>query len=137
MLPKGTHFTDPKGDSWTATEVKQLIAEKARFRCHGFVLACAHNGIAHRLTKPNHPWTNGQVGCMTRTIRDATVKRYHYDSRELIGDHLKTFLDACNFAKSLKSLKGLAVFEFFTEMWASEPDRFKVHPNHLIPEPNS
>ena len=52
----GTHFTDPKGDSWTAAEVRQLIAEKARFRCHGFILACAENEIDHRLTKPNHPW---------------------------------------------------------------------------------
>jgi IS30 family transposase len=35
-----------------------------------------------RLTKPNHPWTNGQVERMNRTIKDATVKRYHYDSHD-------------------------------------------------------
>ena len=36
--------------------------------------------IEHRLTKIKHPWTNGQVGRMNRTIKEATVKRYHYDS---------------------------------------------------------
>ena len=29
---------------------------------------CAANGIEHRLTKPNHPWTSGQVERMNRTI---------------------------------------------------------------------
>jgi transposase InsO family protein len=26
-------------------------------------MICEANGIEHRLTKPNHPWTNGQVAC--------------------------------------------------------------------------
>ena len=34
----------------------------------------AENDIDHRLTKPKHPWTNGQVERMNRTIKDATVK---------------------------------------------------------------
>jgi transposase InsO family protein len=37
------------------------------------------NGIEHRFTKINHPWTNGQVERMNRTIKDAPVKRFHYD----------------------------------------------------------
>ena len=41
--------------------------------------ACAELDIEHRLTKPRHPWTNGQVERMNRTIKDATVKRFHYD----------------------------------------------------------
>jgi transposase InsO family protein len=32
-------------------------------------------GIEHRLTKVNHPWTNGQVERMNRTIKEAPVKR--------------------------------------------------------------
>lgn len=40
------------------------------------------SGIEHRLTKPNHTWTNGQVRRTIRTMKDATVKRYHYDSRD-------------------------------------------------------
>src|SRR5580704_11572897 len=39
---------------------------------------CDALGIEHRLTKINHPWTNGQVERMNRTIKEATVKRYYY-----------------------------------------------------------
>ncbi len=42
---------------------------------HIFDRVCIVNGIEHRLTKPYHPWTNGQVERMNRTIKDATVKR--------------------------------------------------------------
>ncbi len=47
-----------------------------------FDMICEANGIEHRLTKPNHPWANGQVERMNRTIKDATVKRFHYDSHD-------------------------------------------------------
>ena len=40
-----------------------------------FDMICTANGIEHRLTKPNHPWTNGQVEQMYRTIKEATVKK--------------------------------------------------------------
>ena len=136
LTDNGTHFTDPKGVGWTAAQVKQLLAEKAHFRCHGFALACAQNDIDHRLTKPNHPWTNGQVERMNRTIKDATVRRYHYESHEHLRRHPKAFLDAYNFAKRLKTLKGITTFEFITEKWTSEPQRFRLHPDHLIPGPN-
>ena len=34
-----------------------------------FDMICEANDIEHRLTKPNHPWTNGQVERMNRTIK--------------------------------------------------------------------
>lgn len=49
---------------------------------------------------------------MNRTIKDATVRRHHYARHDQLREHLKTFLDAYNFAKRLKTLKGLTVFEF-------------------------
>src|SRR4029079_3010669 len=54
----------------------------ARYSLHMFDRICRENDIEHRLTKPNPPWTNGQVERMNRTLQDATVKRYHYDSHE-------------------------------------------------------
>ena len=39
-----------------------------------FDMICEANGIEHRLTKPNHPWTNGQVERMNRTIKDAMYR---------------------------------------------------------------
>jgi transposase InsO family protein len=46
---------------------------------HIFDHVCSENGIEHRLTKVRHPWTNGQVARMNRTIKEATVKRFHSD----------------------------------------------------------
>ena len=43
-----------------------------------FDMICEANGIEHRLTEPNHPWTNGQVERINRTIKDASMKRCHY-----------------------------------------------------------
>jgi hypothetical protein len=46
------------------------------FQIHTSRTLCVSKG---RLTKIKHPWANGQVERMNRTIKDATVKRYHYD----------------------------------------------------------
>ena len=77
-----------------------------------FDMICEANGIEHRLTKPNYPWTNGQVERMNRTIKDATVKRYHYDSHDQLRTHLADFLAAYNFARRLKTFGGLTPHEY-------------------------
>jgi transposase InsO family protein len=65
-----------------------------------FDMICEANDIEHRLTKPNHPWTNGQVERMNRTIKEATVKRFHYESHEQLRVHLADIMAAYNFAPS-------------------------------------
>jgi transposase InsO family protein len=57
-------------------------------------MICERDAIEHRLTKPNLPWTNGQVERMNRTIKEAMVKRYHYDSHDQLRTHLADFMDA-------------------------------------------
>jgi transposase InsO family protein len=79
----------------------------ARYRLHMFDRICREHGIEHRLTKPNHPWTNGQVERMNRTLKEATVRRYHYETHAQLREHLEAFLNAYNFAKRLKTLRGL------------------------------
>ena len=95
----------------------------ARYFRHMFDIRCQENGIEHRLTKPNHPWTNGQVERMNRTLKDATVKRYHYETHQQLKAHLQLFLGACNHVKRLKTLKGLAPREFICKTWMDEPER--------------
>jgi Integrase core domain len=44
---------------------------------------------------------------MNRTIKDATVKRFYYETRDELRAHLADFVTAYNFARRLKTLKGL------------------------------
>lgn len=97
---------------------------------HIFDRVCHQHGIEHRLTKPNHPWTNGQVERMNRTLKEATVKRYHYETHQHLEQHLHTFLAAYNFAKRLKTLRGLTPYEFVCATWQKEPSRFRLDPRH-------
>jgi transposase InsO family protein len=53
---------------------------------HIFDRVCREHQIEHRLTKVKHPWTNGQVERMNRTIKDATVKRFHYDNHDQLRE---------------------------------------------------
>jgi transposase InsO family protein len=117
-----------------------------------FGMRCAENGIEHRLTKVRHPWTNGhpfrqiwlcQIACravverMNRTIKDATVKRFHYDSHDQLRAHLRDFLAAYNFARRLKTLGGLTPYEYICKISTNEPERFNLDPTHQIPGLNS
>jgi transposase InsO family protein len=77
----------------------------ARYMTHMFAIRCRDHGIEHRFTKINHPWTNGQVERMNRTIKDATVRRFRDDSHEQLRRHLDDFVAAYNFAKRLKRLR--------------------------------
>jgi transposase InsO family protein len=104
---------------------------------HMFEMRCRENGIEHRLTKIKHPWTNGQVERMNRTIKEATVRRYHYDSHRQFDTHLRDFITAYNFARRLKTLKGLTPYEFICKAWTKDPERFVLNPIHQMPGLNS
>jgi hypothetical protein len=80
---------------------------------------------------------NGQVERMNRTIKDATVKRFYYQTHDQLREHLANFVAAYNFAKRLKTLKGLTPYEFICKCWAKEPQRFTSNPHHQIPGPNT
>ena len=107
----------------------------ASFITHMFDMRCQEHGIEHRLTKPNHPWTNGQVERMNRTIKDATVKHYHYDDHDQLRRHLMLFIDAYNQARRLKTLRGLTPAQFIWKQWQESPGLFHQEPCHLIAGP--
>jgi transposase-like protein len=133
LTDNGVQFTTPGNSASAAAEIRKAIARKEGFRAVGFEFVCATNDIDHRLTKPNHPWTNGQVERMNRTLKEATIRRYYYDSHAQLQAHLAAFVDAYNFGKRLKTLKGRTPFEYIVECWTKEPNRFIVDPTHHSP----
>lgn len=116
LTDNGIQFTNRKKDKYAFMHIFDRI--------------CLENSIEHRLTKPSHPWTNGQVERMNRTLKEATIKRYHYENHNQLREHLYNFLNAYNFAKRLKALKGLTPYEFILKSWQSEPERFILNPHH-------
>ena len=116
---------------------KNRSGPTALWRGHPFDRACQRHGIEHRLTKPNHPWTNGQVERMNRTIKEATVQRYHYDSHRQLRQHLDDFVAAYNFGRRLKTLKGLTPYEYICRIWTSQPERFNLNPLQQMPGLNT
>src|SRR5215212_9322588 len=82
LTDNGTHFTTPGNTASAAPLIKAALDAGETVWAHAFEYACAQNDIEHRLTKPYHPWTNGQVERMNRTIKDATVRRYYYESHD-------------------------------------------------------
>jgi transposase-like protein len=109
---------------------KNRMGPTALWRGHIFDRVCSDNDIEHRLTKPNHPWTNGQVERMNRTLKEATVKRYHYGTHAQLKEHVHAFLMAYNFAKRLKTLRGLTPYENICKVWTTQPNRFRLNPLH-------
>jgi transposase-like protein len=109
----------------------------ARWMGHIFDRVCREHGIEHRLTKPYHPWTNGQAERMNRTIKDATTKARHYPSLEALKAHVLAFVTAYNFAKHLKALRWRTPFQAVCGAWTKDPSIFKINPHHLIPGPNT
>jgi len=88
------HFTTPGAAGSAAPEIKLVIERGERFRAHGFERVCTRAEIDHRLTKPRHPWTKGQVERMNRTLKEATVKCLHYEIHDHLRRHLGNFIEA-------------------------------------------
>jgi Integrase core domain len=65
---------------------------------------------------------------MNRTIKDATVKRYFYETHGQLRTHLANFVTAYNFARRLKALKGLTPYEFICKLWKNGLERFTLNP---------
>jgi hypothetical protein len=139
LTDNGIHFTTPgAGAGGSAVPlIKEGMVNGELFRAHAFELACAKADIDHRTTKSKHPGTNGQVERMNHTIKDATVKRYHYDDHAQLERHLADFVAAYNFGRRLKNLKGLMPYEFICKRWTIEPEKFNLNPLQQMPGLNT
>ena len=118
---------------------------------HIFDRVCREHEIEHRLTRIRHPWSHegkksirgidflngGQVERMNRTIKEATVKRFHDDDHDQLRNHLANFISACTFGRRLKTLKGLTPYVFICKQRTIEPERFTLNPIHQMPGLNT
>ncbi len=138
LTDNGTQFVDstPTNPQAEAEAAWAARGKPRLYLVHAFAHACEQHGIEHRPTKPRCPWTNGQVERMNRTLKDATVRRYHYGTHEQLRSHLQLFLDAYNYGRRLKTLRGLTPYEFVCKTWIEQPDRFRVNPSYLTAGPN-
>jgi len=116
LTDNGIQFTNRKTDKYAFE--------------HIFDRVCQENDIEHRLTKVAHPWTNGQVERMNRTLKEATVKKFYYETHQHLKEHLNAFVNAYNFARRLKTLQGLTPYEFIVKQWQKEPEKFIVKSIH-------
>jgi hypothetical protein len=73
---------------------------------------------------------------MNRTLKEATVKRYYYDTHDQLRGQLADYLTASTFAKRLKTLKGQTPYEYAGKIWTTEPERLIRNPHHQTPDPN-
>lgn len=64
---------------------------------------------------------------MNRTLEEGTGNKYHDETHDTPKEHLQCFIDAPNFGKRLKALKGLAVFDNINKHWNEQPDKFKTN----------
>jgi transposase InsO family protein len=118
LTDNGVQFTPRKQDIWDST--------------HIFDRVCEQHDIEHRLTQVNHPWTNGQVERMNRTIKDATVKRYHYDTHDQLRCTCSSSWMLTIMLGGSRPLRGLTPYEYVCHLWTKEPERFRLNPSHHI-----
>jgi transposase-like protein len=124
LTDNGIPFTD---------QPRNRSGPTAQYRLHAFDRICREHAIAHKLTKPYHPWTNGQAERMNRTVKVATVRAFHYETIDSLKAHLDAFITAYNFAKHLKSLRWRTPFQAICDAWTRDPEPFIINPHHLIP----
>jgi len=73
---------------------------------------------------------NGMAERMNRTLKEATVRRYHDESHRQLRQHLADFLAASDFAKRRKTLRGLTPHEYVCKILTQEPASFRLDPCH-------
>ena len=113
--------------AYTALNLSQKLKRR-----HRFTLKFTSLGIRHRRIKPYTPKTNGQVERFNRTLKEATTKRYHYESKQELERHLQEFVLAYNYAKKLSSLGRKTPFESILTWWKKYPKLFNKNPHHQL-----
>jgi hypothetical protein len=69
---------------------------------------------------------------MNRTVKEATVRAFHYETLDSLKAHLDAFITAYSFAKHLKSLRWRTPFQAICDARTKDPTPFIINPHHVI-----
>jgi len=67
---------------------------------------------------------------MVRTIKDATIRAFHYASINDLRRHIRDWLLAYNYAKQLKALRFKTPIETIKQISAEKPELFTRQTSH-------
>ncbi len=67
---------------------------------------------------------------MVRTIKEATVRAFHYASIDDLRRHVRDWLLAYNYAKQLKALRFKTPLEALKALNVEKPELFIRQPSH-------
>ena len=70
---------------------------------------------------------------MNRTIKDATVKRFHYESHDQLAAATSPTSSRRNFARGTKHSKASRHMSSSVSDGQKEPERYKLDPIHQMP----
>jgi len=71
------------------------------------------------------------LGCRFQpNLREVQVTLCYHETHAQLRAHLDDFLAAYNFAKRLKTLRGLTPHEFICKAWTDDPKAFRLNPLH-------
>ena len=105
--------------------------KRPKSKRHPFSQKCLDMGTKHKLTKFFSPQTNGQVERMNKTLKDATIKMFQYDSIDQFKVNIQDFLTFYNRRKKLSALKRLSPFDFLKNKAKIFPKLFHKNIDHL------
>lgn len=101
-----THVLTDNGTEFTWRKLAVKVKKP-----HPFEVALKELGAEHRCTKVKHPWTNGRVERLNRTMKSATIDRTRYaNSHEMTLD-LLSWRIRYNLHTKLRTLGGLTPLE--------------------------
>jgi hypothetical protein len=82
-------------------------------------------------------WTNGQAERTNRTIKDATLKVFHYPDLDGLKAHVLAFVRTYNFAKHPKALRWKTPFEAISQSSIQTKAGFKPLALSILAKPSA
>lgn len=122
--------TVKEGEGGKEEKKEGKTSAKGVLKRHPFTQKCMDKGIKHKLTKFFSPQTNGQVERMNKTLKDATIKMFHYDTVEQFKVNLHDFLNYYNCSKKLRAIGRMCPYDFLKEKYRMNPKLFTKNLDH-------